>query len=141
MLLSGCRTFDPKHPLVGKPSIEPAETAIWVWLDAGIWHVRWTGAGRPHRFQGSFGGVSGSVSELTPTRPQLSSTVALVGNSVQFDVESPTAEVPSGEGFDARVVGGCARLDFYVDGHHKPDHVRLGPHKLAPHHVPFERCP
>lgn len=139
--LAACHTFDPKHPAVGKPSIEPAQTAIWIWLDDGIWHVRWTGAGRPHRFQGSLSGVAGSVAEITRTKLELTNTVALVGDTVQFDVESPTAEVPSGEGFDVKVIGGCARFDLYIDGHHKPEHVRLGPRKLAAHHVPFERCP
>jgi hypothetical protein len=139
-VVAGCSTFDPKHPLVGKPKLAPDDTAIWLWHDEGRWHVRLTGS-KQHRFQGSVTGVGGIVSEMWTTKPQLATTVAIVGGAVQFDVEAPTSDLPSGEGFDAHVTNNCARFDFYLDGHHRPEHIRLGPRGTPAHHVPFERCP
>jgi hypothetical protein len=139
VLLVGCATFDPKHPLVGKPSIDAQQSGYWIWLDDGVWHVRMTPGGRPHRFQGSLAGLAGGVTELLTTHPELRDRIALVGDSVQFDVEEPAGA--TGAGFDARVAGGCARFELYVDGRHRAEQVRLGPRRLSPHRTPFERCP
>jgi hypothetical protein len=135
---SACSTFDPKHPLVGKPAIDAGQPAYWIWIEDGLWQVRMTPGARAHRFQGSLAGVSGGVADLVPTRAELKDRVALVGDSVQFDVEAAPADAATG--FQARVVGGCARFELYVDGKHRPDHVRLGPRALAPSRTPFERC-
>lgn len=145
---AGCETFDPKHPLVGKPPTELDSTpAVYVWTADGLWHVRLHDGGKGgHRFQGSVAGVNGGVLDLALTRPELKDAIALAGDAVQFDVE----EAASGNaanagvrdaGFDVRVVGGCARFDLYVDGHHHTDKVRLGPKLMRPSRVPFDRCP
>ena len=34
MLLVGCRSFDPKHPAVGKPTVEADKTGYWIWFAA-----------------------------------------------------------------------------------------------------------
>ena len=141
--LLGCNSFDPKHPLVGKPTeFEGAAPAIYVWLeDNNLWHVRFFGKGA-HRYQGSVAGVRGGVLDLALTRGELKDAIALAGDAVQFDVESSARDLPEpSDGFDVRVVGGCARFDLYVDGHHHPDRVRLGPRLHKPTHVPFDRCP
>jgi hypothetical protein len=135
--LAGCNTFDPKHPLVGKPTDFATDPAIYVWVDDNTWHVQLVGKG--HRFQGSVAGVNGGVLELALSRPDLKDAIALAGDAVQFDVESPVPQLPNG--FDVRVVGRCARFDLYIDGHHHPDRVRLGPRLQKPAHVPFDRCP
>jgi hypothetical protein len=139
LALAGCRTFDPKHPLSGKPVIEPAQTGYWIWISDGQWHLRMTSGQKGHRFQGSMAGVNGSVADLSPTRPELQDRIALVGDSVQFDLEAgPSA---GGDGFDAKVAGGCARFDLYIDGRRRGDQVRLGPRNLPPRRIPFEKCP
>ncbi len=139
--LAGCDTFDPKHPLVGKPTAFAASPVVYVWIDDGLWHVRFVGKGA-HRFQGSLAGVRGGVLNLELTRPALKDAIALAGDAVQWDVESAAHDGDDGlPGFDVRVAGGCARFDLYVDGHHHPDRVRLGPRLHKPTHVPFERCP
>ncbi len=139
--LAGCNTFDPKHPLVGKPTDFTQAPVVYVWIGDGLWHVRFVGDG-VHRFQGSVAGVRGGVLDLSLTKPELKDAIALAGDAVQFDVESgahdPVEALP---GFDVRVAGGCARFDLYVDGRHHPDRVRLGPRLHRPPHVPFERCP
>lgn len=140
LALAGCRTFDPKHPLLGAPQITAGQPAYWLWVSDGHWHLRITGsAGHVHRFQGSVAGVAGGIVELTPTRPELKDRIALVGDAVQFDVES--SDAAPGDGFDARVVGGCARFNLYLDGKYRPEHVHLGPRATPAHHVPFEKCP
>ncbi len=139
MLLAACSTFDPKHPLVGKPEINATLPGYWIWIEEGVWHLRLTPGGRLHRFQGSMSGVTGGVKELVPTRPELKDRIALVGDSVQFDVDSAAPDGTAG--FDARVAGGCARFELLIDGHHKGEDVRLGPRGLLAHKTPFERCP
>ena len=149
MFTLGCETFDPKHPLVGKPTDYEGVPAVYVWVADGLWHVRLHSGGKGgHRFQGSVAGVNGSVLDLTLTRPELKDAIALAGDAVQFDVEeapAPTttavARADGDTGFDVRVVGGCARFDLYVDGHHHTDKVRLGPRLIRPTRVPFDRCP
>jgi hypothetical protein len=136
-LLAACSTFDPKHPLLGKPEIVAAQPGYWIWIEGGLWHLRMTPAGRAHRFQGSLSGVAGGVADLVPTSAELKDQIALVGDSVQFDVENPAADGSSG--FDARVAGGCARFELLVDKH-KAGEVRLGPRALPARHS-FERCP
>ena len=138
VVAGGCRTFDPKHPAVGHPSIEKEKTGYWIWFEENAWHVRMTSAMHAHRFQGSMAGVRGGVVELQLTRPQLKEGVAIGGDAVQFDVEISAEEGP--QGFDAHVIGGCTRFDLLIDGH-KPDAIRVGPRALGAHHVPFERCP
>ena len=148
MIFCGCETFDPKHPLVGKPTDFEGVPAVYVWVADGLWHVRLHSGGKGgHRFQGSVAGVNGGVLDLQLTRPELKDAIALAGDAVQFDVEEPAApptavpRVDGDTGFDVRVVGGCARFDLYVDGHHHFDKVRLGPHLIRPTRVPFDRCP
>jgi hypothetical protein len=136
--LGGCRTFDPKHPATGRPDIDGQLAAWWAWFEGGAWHVRMTAGGRLHRFQGSIAGVSGGVVEWHPTSPGLKDQMALVGDAVQFDLELE-GFIPAG--LDVRMAGECARLDLYVDGHHRPERVRVGPRSLHPGKVPFERCP
>jgi hypothetical protein len=138
LALAGCRTFDPKHPLVGEPEVVAEHLGYWVWFHEGKWHVRMTG-GKPHRFQGSLSGLHGGVIELTTTRPELKDRIAVVGDGVQFDVDANSAVE---DGFDVQVAGGsCARFDLLVDGKYRPEHVRLGPRGLAARRVPFDRCP
>jgi hypothetical protein len=139
---TGCQTFDPKHPLVGKPSDFSAGPAYYVWIeDNNLWHVRFQGKGA-HRFQGSLAGTRGGVLDLQLTRPELKDAIALAGDAVQFDVESPAAESAEvRDGFDVRVAGGCARFDLYIDGKHHPDKVRMGPRAHRPPKIPFDRCP
>jgi hypothetical protein len=140
-LLLGCQTFDPKHPLVGKPVELDGGPAVYLWIADGLWHVRLASGGKgPHRFQGSVAGVHGGVLDLTLTRPDLKDAIALQGDAVQFDVSSTAAD--GDDGFDLRIAGGgCARFDLYVDGHHHPERVRMGPRLGRPTHVPFDRCP
>ena len=142
LLAAGCQTFDPKHPLVGKPTDLSAAPAIYVWIEGeqNLWHVRFLGRGA-HRFQGSVAGVRGGVLDLSLTRPELKDAIALAGDAVQFDVESPATEAEMRDGFDVRVVGGCARFDLYIDGKRHPDKVCMGPRLHRPTHIPFDRCP
>ena len=142
LLAAACQTFDPKHPLVGKPTDFDTGPAIYLWIeDNNLWHVRFQGKGA-HRFQGSVAGLHGGVTALALTHPELKDTIALAGDAVQFDLESPTAEtLEARDGFDVRVVGGCARFDLYIDGHHHPDKVRMGPRAHRPAKMPFDRCP
>src|SRR3954454_819321 len=118
LLAAGCQTFDPKHPLVGKPTDFDGAPAIYLWVDDNnLWHVRLVGKG-VHRFQGSVAGLHGGVLDLTLTRPELKDTIALAGDAVQFDLESSASDPAAGkaevrDGFVVRVVGGCARFDLY----------------------------
>ncbi len=137
---AGCQTFDPKHPLVGKPTDVTAAPAIYVWIEDNVWHVRFVGNG-VHRFQGSVAGVRGGVLDLQLTRPELKDAIALAGDAVQFDVESPATEREVRDGFDVKVAGACARFDLYIDGKHHPDKVRMGPRLHRPAKIPFDRCP
>jgi len=139
-LLAACNTFDPKHPLVGKPTELNDPPAIYVWIDDNLWHVRFFGKG--HRFQGSVAGVHGGVLDLALTRPSLKDAIAVAGDAVQFDVEANAPDtIADSAGFDVRVSGGCARFDLYLDGHHKPERVRMGPKLHRPSRIPFDRCP
>jgi hypothetical protein len=142
-LVCGCETFDPKHPLVGKPTALDNGPAIFVWVDDGLWHVRLIAGRGAHRFQGSVAGVRGGVLDLNLTRPELKDAIALAGDAVQFDVEVRGDDSPDrSTGFDVSVAsGGCARFDLYLDGHHHADRVRLGPRQQRPGHMPFDRCP
>jgi hypothetical protein len=141
LVAAGCQTFDPKHPLVGKPSDFSAGPSYYVWIEDNLWHVRFQGKGA-HRFQGSVAGTRGGVLELTLTRPELKDAIALAGDAVQFDVESPAGESREvRDGFDVRVAGGCARFDLYIDGRHHPDKVRMGPRAHRTTKIPFDRCP
>src|SRR5437899_8104533 len=108
LLLGGCRTFDPKHPAVGKPTVENDKTGYWIWFTDNTWHVRLTAAAHAHRFQGSMAGVRGGVVDLVLTRPELKDGVAIGGDAVQFDVEIGATDGP--QGFDAHVIGNCARF-------------------------------
>jgi hypothetical protein len=140
VLVGGCRTFDPKHPLVGKPESLEVSPAIYLWIDDSEWHVRLVGGGHGlHRFQGSVAGVHGGVLALALTRPELKDAIAAQGDAVQFDVESDA--VGGRDGFDVKVAGGCARFDLYVDGRHHADRIRMGPRLHRPSHIPFDRCP
>jgi hypothetical protein len=134
----GCRTFDPKHPLVGTPEVRTEQANYWLWFEDGKWHLRMTGGGKPHRFQGSLTGLNGGVIDLQITRPELRERIAVVGDSVQFDVDAVGEEE---NGFEAQVAGSCARFDLLLDGRYRSEHIRLGPRAAPAHHVPFERCP
>jgi hypothetical protein len=69
----------------------------------------------------------------------LKERIAVVGDAVQFDVEALEG---GGDGFDVKLAGGgCARFDLYLDGHYRPERVRLGPRATPARHVPFEKCP
>jgi hypothetical protein len=138
LLLGGCRTFDPKHPLVGEPKVQAENLGYWVWFDDGRWHVRMTAGQKPHRFQGSVAGVRGGVMDLQTTRADLTERIAVVGDAVQFDVD---AAALADEGFDVKIVGSCARFDLLLDGKYRGEQVRLGPRGSPAHRVPFEKCP
>jgi hypothetical protein len=139
ILLCGCRTFDPKHPMVGEPRLDPQSLGYSVWFEDGRWHVRFAAGPRPHRFQGSVAGEHGGVVNLATSRPDLAERVAVVGDAVQFDVDAAPLDTI---GFDVQIAGGsCARFDLYLDGKYRPEHVRLGPRALLAHKVPFEKCP
>lgn len=139
LMAAGCATFDPKHPLVGEPAIQPGQFGYWIWISDGTWHLRMIAGGRSRRFQGSMVGVNGSVAEIQLTRPTLKNRMALVGDAVQFDVDLTAGS--AADGFDAKVVGGCARFDLLIDGQYKSEQVRLGPRRMTARRVPFERCP
>lgn len=139
ILLTGCATFDPHHPAVGRPQLDDARGAYFIWFADAGWHLRITPGHHGHRFQGSMAGVKGDVSDLELTRPELRDRIALVGAAVQFDLEESPKGAP--EGFDAKVRGDCARFDLYVDGRHRPELVRIGPHTLPARHMPFDKCP
>lgn len=139
MLAAGCATFDPHHPLVGRPQVDAARGAYFIWFAKDEWHLRIAPGHHGHRFQGSMAGVRGGVSDLDLTRPELRDRIALVGDAVQFDLEGRPGS--AAEGFDAKVLGACARFDLYVDGRHRPELVRLGPRSLPARRMPFEKCP
>ena len=105
----GCETFDPKHPLVGKPTDFEGVPAVYVWIADGLWHVRLHAGGRGgHRFQGSVAGVNGGVLDLTLTKPELKDAIALAGDAVQFDVEEP-AMAATAVAFTARAIADSYR--------------------------------
>jgi len=137
--LAGCRTFDPKHPAVGRPAIVRTQVGYSIWFDDGEWHVRFTPGEHPHRFQGSVAGVRGSVSELTPARPTLKDRIAMVGNAVQFDVDS--ANDNGSDGFEVRVLGSCASFDLLLDGKKSGEIAWIGPRRQPARRIPFEKCP
>lgn len=138
LLWAGCATFDPKHPLVGKPSIAEKQLGYWIWVDGGGWHLRMTSGKRPRRFQGSLTAVSGRIKDLQLTRPDLKDRIARVGNAVVFDVESRAAD--GAVGFDAQLSGSCARFDLLIGGQYRAEYVRLGPRLMATKRIPFEKC-
>lgn len=134
-LVAGCATVAGERETPLAPVTERA-AGFRVWFEAGEWHLRAGGGNRVHRYQGTLAGTNGSVTSLRPTRSSLREHVALVGDAVQFDLE-----VSAGEGFDAKVAGGCVRLDLLLDGKRRPDRVRIGARGATPGHVPFDRCP
>jgi hypothetical protein len=140
--LGGCHRFDPKHPIVGTPLIQldAQQPGYYVWFNDGTWQMRMVAGNAGHRFQGSLAVVRGHVAVLQVMRPELRDRIAVVGESVQFDVEGVPGEL---DGFATRLSGaGCARFDLYLDGrpveHH---HVHLGPRAQIAQRLPFERCP
>lgn len=128
VLVGGC---------AGGPRIDERRPAYWLWHDGTRWQLRATAGGKPHRFQGSIAGVTGSVADAAATDGALRDHVGLVGDAVQFDFESSSGR----PGLDARVIGGCARFDLLLDGKRPVDRIHLGDHRRAPPRVPFERCP
>lgn len=126
---AGCATMAPR--------IDEARPAYWVWREDGLWRVRATGDGRPHRFQGTVVGVSGSIGDLAVTEAALADRVALNGGAVHFDFDAATGR----PGFDFRVAGGCARFDLMLDGKRRAERIYLGGRARPPARDPFERCP
>ncbi len=135
----GCRTFDPKHPVVGKAVIERGQTGYWIWYSDGVWSLRFAAGAKAHRFQGSVAGVRGSVANLQLLRPEAKDTIGMSGGAVQFDVEAAAGAAP--DGFDVKILGGCANFDLYIDSSQRAEQVRLGPRLQAPRRIPFEKCP
>jgi hypothetical protein len=135
--VAGCETFDPKHPSVGAPTIDPAHSGYFVWYGGDSWHLRAIAGNRPHRFQGTVAGASGSILDMAPSEKALADQIALVGDAVQFDFESGGGQ----PGFDLRVAGNCARFDLLLDGKRSASRVKIGPRAHTPSKVPFERCP
>jgi hypothetical protein len=136
--LGGCGESSVRHPLVGHLRPVRTEPGYWIYVDDGWLHLRITSGEHGHRFQGSVTAVGGALGPLELERPAMSEQVAAQGQSIQFDLE-PGRGVE--EGFRVRLDRACARFDLYVDGAHRPERVRLGPHRLSPRGVPFERCP
>ncbi len=136
--LGACEAGSVRHPLVGRAKAVRGEHGYWIWLDDGWLHVRVTTGERAHRFQGSLTVLKGTLGPLELEKAGMAEQVAAQGDSVQFDLEpGRNAE----EGFRVRTEQGCLRFDLYVDGAHRPERVHLGPRRLSPKGVPFERCP
>jgi hypothetical protein len=135
--LAGCAHYDPKHPALGAPKIDEQKPRYWIWWAGDAWHLRATAAGRPHRFQGTVAGASGSITQLTPTDAALRDRVALAGDAVQFDFDARVGA----PGFDLKAAGNCARFDLLLDGKRRPERVRLGSFAVPVARIPFERCP
>jgi hypothetical protein len=100
--------------------------------------VRLTTGEHGHRFQGSITGLHGPLGAVALERAGMAERVAAQGDSIQFDLDPPRG---AEEGFRVRIDKNCARFDLYLDGARRADRVHLGPHRLSPHGVPFERCP
>ncbi len=126
---AGCATVAPQ--------IDTARPSYWIWREDGVWRVRATAGGQPHRFQGTVIGLNGSIADLAVTDSALRDRVALVGDAVQFDFDAASGR----PGFDFTVAGGCARFDLLLDGKRRADRVRIGGHARVPTRDPFERCP
>ena len=143
-LLAGCATLDLNHPLVGHARPVREEAGYTIAVDDGWLVVRMTPGAHPHRFQGSIAAVGAPLGALELDRPQLAEQVAAQrgpgsrGDTIQFDLEPPLG---SDEGFRVHLGRACARFDLYFDGAHRAERVHLGPGRVSPQQVPFERCP
>ena len=136
--LAGCAAMSAKHPLMGRAHPVRGEVGYWIWADDGWLNVRLTTNEHGHRFQGSITGLHGPLGALELERAGMAERVAAQGDSIQFDLDPPrNAE----EGFRVRIEKNCARFDLYLDGARRAERVHLGPKRLSPHGLPFERCP
>jgi hypothetical protein len=138
VLVAGCIGGDPKHPLVGRSKPLKGEAGYWIHVDDDWLYVRFTAGERAHRFQGTVTPLKGAFGALELERPALAQQVAQQGGSIQFDLELDRA---AEEAFRVRIDKRCARFDLYVDGQRRSERVHLGPRRLPPKTVPFDRCP
>jgi len=101
---------------------------------SGGWNLRWSGDGRPHRFQGEVK-TTGIFRSLIPVAPGGVKHMVQEGNRLVFDDDRQSGE--NGLTFTTAPFG--AQVEFYllVDGRPLVDKVYLGEKRARPRALPF----
>ncbi len=101
---------------------------------SGGWNLRWSGDGRPHRFQGEIK-TTGIIRSLIPIAPGGVKHMVQGGNRMVFDDERQSGE----NGLTFTTAPYEAEVEFYllIDGRPLVDRVFLGERRAKPRALPF----
>lgn len=104
-----------------------------LWKDEGGWHLRWTGAGSPHRFSGKIWAPDGRVVILRRQRLERCDRVWREGRGIRFDAFASRGW----DGFDFRWRGRRLIVDLEVDGGPCRRRIFVGAEGVHPKGQPF----
>jgi len=121
----------------GEPVYTPGmDLGYFVWYDADGWHVRWSGNGTQHRFNGTVS--ADGITSFTVAGMEYPPDTWLVGpTTIEFEAYEDTGA----EGFDFTVTGDSVTFDLWVDGERTTTHVYIGEGGVNPRSIPFTLTP
>lgn len=112
------------------------DLGYFVWYDADGWHVRWSGNGTQHRFNGTVS--ADGITSFTVAGMEYPPDTWLVGpTTIEFEAYEDTGA----EGFDFTVTGDSVTFDLWVDGERTTTHVYIGEGGVNPRSIPFTLTP
>jgi hypothetical protein len=116
-----------------------APAAYWIWADPnGMWHLRTTTAGSPHRFRGRIAGATGAIVDVRPSRLDFGDRLRSGPRGVGFDFHT-RGHI---DGVDFRPAdNGCVRFALFIDGGPHPKRIFVGAQGVEPPHAHFAACP
>lgn len=104
-----------------------------LWHDPLGWHLRWTGAGGAHHFQGRVHVVGGSIALLEKISKEPDDRIWKTPRTIHIDAFSGGGF----DGFDFRWDGPELIIELTIDGISRPKRIFIGSSLAHPRTYPF----
>ncbi|MFH0815397.1 MAG: right-handed parallel beta-helix repeat-containing protein [Methanobacteriota archaeon] len=118
----------------GLPASDPGnELGYFVWLDETGWHLRWSGDGSNHAFNGTIEGIDQISSFTTVGMEYPQDSWSATPLKITFSASENNGQ----EGFDFLTESEVLRFDLWIDGARVSQKIYIGTFKFNPATVPF----